>query len=89
MYITENAVKDRQTNADIFRAFIMRFRKIMDNQTSGHKELSMAIQGYGYFAAVSVLAGQIVCVCVCVCVCACACVRACESDCVVLCLCVV
>ena len=50
----------------------------MDNQTSGHKELSMAIQGYGYFAAVSVLAGQIVfvCVCVCVCVCACACVRA-------------
>ena len=53
VYIAENASKDRQSNAEIFKDFIMRFRKIMDSQTSGHKELAMAIQGYGYFAAVS------------------------------------
>ena len=45
--------KDRQTYAPVFRDFIKKFRAIIDNPVSGHRELTVAIKGYGYFAAVS------------------------------------
>ena len=53
LFIAENADKDKKANAAIFREFIQRFRTIIDNQNSRHNELSVAIKGYGYFAAVS------------------------------------
>ena len=53
LFIAENADKDKKGNAAIFREFIQRFRTIIDNQNSRHNELSVAIKGYGYFAAVS------------------------------------
>ncbi|CAI8051259.1 DNA-dependent protein kinase catalytic subunit [Geodia barretti] len=43
--------KDRQTYAPVFRDFIKKFRAIIDNPVSGHRELTVAIKGYGYFAA--------------------------------------
>ena len=52
-FITEDADKDKKVNSAIFREFIQRFRTIIDNQNSRHNELSVAIKGYGYFAAVS------------------------------------
>ena len=45
---------DKQTYAPVFREFIKKFRAIIDNSASGHRELIVAIKGYGYFAAVSV-----------------------------------
>lgn len=53
IHIVDGAVKDRQSYAAVFRDFIKKFRVIIDNQTSSHRELTVAIKGYGYFAAVS------------------------------------
>ena len=53
IHIVEEASKDHKTNAAIFREFIKNFRAIIDSKTSGHRELAVAIKGYGYFAAVS------------------------------------
>ena len=78
LYISENADKDSKANTVIFKEFIQRLRAIIDNQGSRHRELSVAIKGYGYFAAVCTLyfdpltehrnRGQSLCVCVCVCI---------------------
>ena len=54
LFISETASKDDKGSAAIFKQFIQRFRTIIDNQQSRHKELSVAIKGYGYFAAVCV-----------------------------------
>ncbi|ELU11183.1 hypothetical protein CAPTEDRAFT_224273 [Capitella teleta] len=35
----------------VFKFFIQKFRDIMDNNSSGSKEIAIAIKGYGYFAA--------------------------------------
>ena len=53
IHIVEGATKDRQSYAAVFRDFIKKFRAIIDNQASSHRELTVAIKGYGYFAAVS------------------------------------
>ena len=53
IHIVEGASKDKQTNAAIFKDFVRNFRSIIDNKSSGHRELAVAIKGYGYFAAVS------------------------------------
>ena len=50
--IVEGAEKDCQLYAEVFRDFIKNFRKIIDNSKSSHRELAVAIKGYGYFAAV-------------------------------------
>ena len=52
-HLVENAAKDRESNAAIFKEFIQNFRAIIDSKESGHKELAVAIKGYGFFAAVS------------------------------------
>lgn len=38
-----------------FQFFIQKFRDIMDNSSSGSKEIAIAIKGYGYFAAVRLI----------------------------------
>ena len=40
-------------NGAVFKFFIQEFRGVMDNPTASSKEVSIAIRGYGYFAAVS------------------------------------
>ena len=52
-HIAERAAEDRPTNLAIFKYLIQKFRAIIDNKSSGHVELSLAIKGYGCFAAVS------------------------------------
>ena len=52
----ENASKDKTSNFAIFKYIIQKFRAVIDNKLSGHVELALAIQGYGYFAAVSHIA---------------------------------
>lgn len=52
IHIVEEADKDRKANAAIFKDFIRNFRAIIDSKTTGHRELAVAIKGYGYFAAV-------------------------------------
>ena len=52
-HLVENAAQDRESNAAIFKEFIQNFRAIIDSKESGHKELAVAIKGYGFFAAVS------------------------------------
>ena len=54
VHITEKAATDRPTNLAIFKFLIQKFRAIMDDKTSGHVDLALAIKGYGCFAAVSV-----------------------------------
>ena len=44
---------DHKTNLTIFKFLIQKFRVVIDNQSSSHDELAMAIKGYSYFAAVS------------------------------------
>ena len=61
LYVVENASKDRATNLDIFKYFVVQFREVLSNKSCGYLELALAVTGYGYFAAV----------CVCVCVYAC------------------
>ena len=51
--ITEGGEEQRQRNAGIFKDFIKKFRAIIDGEFTGHRELAVAIKGYGYFAAVS------------------------------------
>ena len=54
VYIVEGGEgKDKQMHAPVFRDFIMKFRAIIDSPVSSHRELTVAIKGYGYFAAVS------------------------------------
>ena len=38
----------------LLQFFIREFRRIMDSPQSSSKEISLAIKGYGFFAAVSV-----------------------------------
>ncbi len=52
-YIVENAPKDRSANLKIFKYFVLRFREVISNKSSGYMNLALAVKGYGYFAAVS------------------------------------
>ena len=53
IYIVEGAAKERQSSyTPVFREFIKKFRAIIDNPSSDHRELTVAIKGYGFFAAV-------------------------------------
>ena len=40
-------------NGTVFTFFIQEFRSVMDNPAASSKDVSTAIRGYGYFAAVS------------------------------------
>lgn len=52
IHIVDGAAKEQQSYAAVFRDFITKFRAIMDNPASSHRELTVAIKGYGFFAAV-------------------------------------
>ena len=49
----EHAATDRATNFEIFKYLLEKFRSTIDNKSSDHVEIAMAIKGYGCFAAVS------------------------------------
>ena len=52
--IVHGVAKEKQSYAALFRDMVKRFRAIIDNSASSNRELTVAIKGYGYFAAVSI-----------------------------------
>ena len=53
MLVTENDYLSSAQCGDVFKFFVREFRDVMDNPNSRLKEISTAVRGYGYFAAVS------------------------------------
>ncbi|XP_070581112.1 DNA-dependent protein kinase catalytic subunit-like [Ptychodera flava] len=49
--LVETVRKDKAHNAAIFKSFVKKFRSIIDDVTSGTREISIAIKGYGLLAA--------------------------------------
>nr|XP_006812076.1 PREDICTED: DNA-dependent protein kinase catalytic subunit-like [Saccoglossus kowalevskii] len=49
--LVEEGNKDKRNKTTIFKAFIRKFRSIIDNRESGTREICIAIKGYGLFAA--------------------------------------
>ena len=43
---------DVKKYAPVFKEFVKKFRAIIDDPASSSRELTVAIKGYGYFAAV-------------------------------------
>ena len=52
-------------NGTVFTFFIQEFRSVMDNPSASSKDVSTAIRGYGYFAAVSTYSPPMCCALVC------------------------
>ena len=46
-------------NGTVFTFFIQEFRSVMDNPAASSKDVSTAIRGYGYFAAVSTFSSNV------------------------------
>lgn len=52
--VSEQLVKEgmeESTRKSIFADFVKTFRGIIDDKSSGHREMAVAVRGYGYFAA--------------------------------------
>lgn len=50
--------KNIDQHKDKLKFFMQKFCRIIKTMDSTHKELSIAIRGYGFFAAVRLLAAQ-------------------------------
>ena len=48
-------------NGTVFTFFIQEFRSVMVNPAASSKDVSTAIRGYGYFAAVSTFSTNVLC----------------------------
>ena len=53
MLVAETEDASSSGRSDVFKFFVREFRDVMDDPKSRMKEISTAVRGYGYFAAVS------------------------------------